>query len=87
MTSALETIVINDNNPNLLGVAVIILAVVYIIFAVIEIRANNKKRDRLKKIRNFKWLDVSIVKTMIPYDTFSPSAKKVPHCGGFLPLL
>ena len=51
MTSALETIVINDNNPNLLGVAVIILAVVYIIFAVIEIRANNKKRDRLKKIR------------------------------------
>ena len=51
MVVALETVVIKDNNPNLLGVMVLILAVVYIVFAIIEIHWNNKKKKRLTKIR------------------------------------
>lgn len=51
MSCLLETIVIEDNNPELLGIAVAILCVTYIIFAMIEIRSNNKRKARLIKTR------------------------------------
>lgn len=49
------TMIIEDNNPNMIPMIVLILAVLYIIFSLIEVKIKKKRKERLentKKIIN-----------------------------------
>lgn len=46
-----QIIQIADNNPNLLPVIVVILAITYIIYALISIAYNNKRLKKLQRIK------------------------------------
>ena len=51
LLDASQIIQIADNNPNLLPTIVVILAIVYIIYALISIQYNKKRLVKLKRLK------------------------------------
>lgn len=46
-----QIIKIENNNPNLLPTVVVILAVVFIVYAIVSIRYNNRRKIQLKQLK------------------------------------
>ena len=58
-----QIIHIADNNPNLIPVAVVILAIIYILYAMVSISYNKKRMRKLQRIKKKIQIRHDIIRT------------------------